>query len=62
MPPLFVTGPRGRAELVNFRVRGSWYIVDRLFDAAELRLGTNPQTRVRITKAAAGSKSRLQGG
>jgi type IV secretion system protein TrbG len=62
MPPLFVTGTGGRAELVNYRVRGSWYIVDRLFEAAELRLGTSPQTKVRITKAAAKPKSSLFGG
>lgn len=50
MPPLFVLGRKGEAELVNYRVRGRWYIVDRLFEAAELRLGTRPQTIVRITK------------
>ncbi len=62
MPPLFVLGTSGKAELVNYRVRGSWYIVDRLFEAAELRLGTSPQTKVRITKAAAKPKLRLPGG
>ena len=62
MPPLFVVGTSGKAELVNYRVRGSWYIVDRLFEAAELRLGTNPQTTVRITKAASKPKSRRFGG
>jgi type IV secretion system protein VirB9 len=39
MPPLFVTGADGAAELVNYRVSGRYMIVDRLFDAAELRLG-----------------------
>ncbi len=62
LPPLFVLGTSGKAELVNYRVRGSYYIVDRLFEAAELRLGTNPQTKVRITKGAAKPKSRLFGG
>lgn len=62
MPPLFVLGAGGKAELVNYRVRGSYYIVDRLFEAAELRLGTSPQTKVRITKAPAKPKSRLFGG
>ena len=63
MPPLFVTGTGGRAELVNYRVRGSWYIVDRLFEAAELRLGERPQTVVRITKESAPRpRSRLFGG
>lgn len=62
LPPLFVLGTGGKAELVNYRVRGSYYIVDRLFEAAELRLGTSPQTKVRITKGAAMPKSRLFGG
>lgn len=49
-PPLFVVGPEGEAELVNYRVRGNYYIVDRLFAAAELRLGEDPQQVVRITR------------
>ena len=36
MPPLFVIGPAGGSELVNYRVNGNYYIVDRLFAAAEL--------------------------
>jgi len=47
-PPLFVVGPQGDAQLVNYRVSGNHYIVDRLFAAAELRLGENPQQVVRI--------------
>lgn len=49
-PPLFVVGQDGDAELVNYRVRGNYYIVDRLFAAAELRLGEDPQQVVRITR------------
>ena len=49
-PPLFVVGPTGGTELVNYRVRGNYYVVDRLFAAAELRLGTDPQQTVRITR------------
>ncbi|MBB34796.1 MAG: P-type conjugative transfer protein TrbG [Hirschia sp.] len=49
-PPLFVLGASGEAELVNYRVKGRYYIVDRLFAAAELRLGTKDQTIVRILK------------
>lgn len=49
-PPLFVVGPDGENQLVNYRVRGTYYIVDRLFAAAELRLGTDPQQVVRITR------------
>lgn len=55
-PPLFVSGPKGEAALVNYRMRGSYYIVDRLFDAAELRLGTNPQSVVRIARDGGKSK------
>ena len=49
-PPLFLIGPEGEVALVNYRVRGSYYVVDRLFDVAELRLGTDPQTVVRIER------------
>ena len=49
-PPLFVIGPQGEAQLVNYRVRGRHYIVDRLFAAAELRLGGEPQQIVRIER------------
>jgi type IV secretion system protein TrbG len=52
MPPLFVVGPEGNtSELVNYRVRRNHMIVDRLFAAAELRLGQgNSQRRVRIVR------------
>jgi type IV secretion system protein VirB9 len=50
-PPLFVMGRNGDAQLVNYRVKGDWYIVDRLFDKAELRLGQAPQTIVGIVRA-----------
>lgn len=49
-PPLFVVGPTGDNELVNYRVRRNYYIVDRLFAAAELRLGQDPQQVVRISR------------
>jgi type IV secretion system protein VirB9 len=39
LPPLFVIGARGDGQLVNYRFRPPYYIVDRLFGAAELRLG-----------------------
>lgn len=50
-PPLFVVGPTGGDELVNYRMRQNYYIVDRLFGAAELRLGEAPQQVVRISRA-----------
>ena len=49
-PPLFVVGPMGDSQLVNYRVSGNHYIVDRLFAAAELRLGEKPQQVVRISR------------
>jgi len=49
-PPLFLVGPKGEAELVNFRQRGHFYVVDRLFDVAELRLGLKHQDVVRVTR------------
>ena len=57
-PPLFVVGPTGEAELVNYRVRGRFYVVDRIFDAAELRLGTKKQQVVRIARIGDGTPSR----
>lgn len=50
-PPLFVVGEDGEAQLVNYRVAGRYYVVDRLFDAAELRLGGKRQKIVRIERA-----------
>ncbi|MGD9769839.1 MAG: P-type conjugative transfer protein TrbG [Pseudolabrys sp.] len=51
MPPLFVIGPSGNSELVNYRARQNYYVVDRLFAAAELRLGDkDSEKRVRIVR------------
>ena len=50
MPPLWVIGAEGGAELVNYRVRGRFMVVDRLFAAAELRLGGDHQKKVRIVR------------
>jgi type IV secretion system protein TrbG len=52
MPPLFIVGTEGdTSELVNYRIRGHHMIVDRLFAAAELRLGSSKaQKRVRIVR------------
>ena len=50
MPPLFVVGPQGESQLVNYRVHAPYYIVDRLFGAAELRLGGERAQVVRITR------------
>lgn len=57
-PPLFVLGERGDAELVNYRMAGRYYVVDRLFDRAELRLGARRQKVVRITREDEGRNGR----
>lgn len=49
-PPLFITGAGGEPELVNYRMRGNYYVIDRLFAAAELRLGEKKQAIVRIVR------------
>jgi len=56
-PPLFVLGETGDAQLVNYRVAGRFYIVDRLFAAAELRLGEKKQAVVRIVRGGSGRRS-----
>jgi type IV secretion system protein TrbG len=59
-PPLFVVGEGGRAELVNYRLRGLYYVVDRLFSVAELRLGERRQQVVRITRGGDGRQRRAR--
>ena len=53
-PPLFVTDEGGAGQLVNYRAKERYYVVDRLFDFAELRLD---DTVVRISKNGAGGFS-----
>lgn len=51
LPPLFITGAKGEGELVNYRIRGRYLVVDRLFGGAELRLGAGKsEKRVRILR------------
>jgi type IV secretion system protein VirB9 len=50
MPPLFIVGNGDKPELVNYRVRSPYYIVDRLFKIAELRLGGKDTQIVRISR------------
>ncbi|SMH40854.1 P-type conjugative transfer protein TrbG [Mesorhizobium australicum] len=51
MPPIFVIGSNGEPEIVNSRVHQNILIVDRLFGAAELRLGSGKQQQtVRIVR------------
>jgi type IV secretion system protein VirB9 len=50
LPPLFVVGSDGKGELVNYRFHAPYDIVDRLFGAAELRLGGKKAAVVRIER------------
>lgn len=53
MPPFFILGEDGEAELANYRVSGRYIIVDRLFERAELRLGAGRrQVKVQISNRA----------
>jgi len=49
-PPLFLIGPNKQAELVNYRFANGYYVVDRMIDVAELRLGEGRQVVVRISR------------
>lgn len=49
-PPLFIIGPEGQ-ELTNYRQQGAYYIVDRLFEKAEMRIGSGKTiSKVRIER------------
>ena len=51
MPPIFVLGTDGEPQLVNSRIYQNILIVDRIFGAAELRLGSGQQQQtVRIVR------------
>ncbi|MBJ7443175.1 MAG: P-type conjugative transfer protein TrbG [Sphingobium sp.] len=59
MPPVFILGSGGNAELVNYRVQDRFIIIDRLFSAAELRMGDKKTAqRVRLTRIASGRRTR----
>lgn len=49
-PALFVVSSTGDTQLVNYRVKNDTYVVDRLFETAELRLGQQSQEIVRILR------------
>ncbi len=51
MPPIFIIGSEGEAQIANSRIYQHILIVDRLFGAAELRLGSGDrQQTVRIVR------------
>jgi type IV secretion system protein TrbG len=47
-PALFVLSSTNEVQLVNYRVKNDFYVVDRLVDKAELRVGQKDQEIVRI--------------
>lgn len=49
-PVLFVIAPDGQAQIVNYRQAGGLFVVDRIFDRAELRLGDRRPQIVRIVR------------
>ena len=49
-PVLFVLAPDGEAQVVNYRQQGGMFIVDRVFDRAELRLGAKRPQVVQISR------------
>lgn len=49
-PALFVLSSTNETQLVNYRVKNDYYIVDRLVDRAELRVGQKDQEIVRIER------------
>ena len=49
-PALFVIGPDGQAQYVNYRQSGGLFIADRVFDRAELRIGERRPQVVRIRR------------
>jgi len=49
-PALFVLSSTNETQLVNYRVKNDYYIVDRLVDRIELRIGQKDQEIVRITR------------
>lgn len=57
-PPIFLVDGKGDAQLVNYRVKGRYYVVDRIFDVAELRLGAKRQQIVRISRVVEGTAKR----
>jgi type IV secretion system protein VirB9 len=52
-PALFAVSPSGEAQMVNYRQQGGLWIVDRVLDAAELRIGGRRSAVVRIERVGA---------
>lgn len=50
-PALFVLDESSEPMLVNYRVKGDYYLVDRLFERAELRVGTRKSVSICLKSA-----------
>lgn len=50
-PALFVVSSTNETQLVNYRVKNDYYVIDRLIEQAELRVGQKDQEIVRISRA-----------
>jgi P-type conjugative transfer protein TrbG len=50
-PAFFVLAPDDQVQVVNVRVKNEYYIVDRLFERGELRIGQQEQEIVRICRS-----------
>ena len=54
-PALFAVSPAGETQMVNYRQQGGLWIVDRVLDTAELRVGGRKAAVVRIEREGAAS-------
>ena len=50
LPPLFIVSKDSNSQLVNYRYRNNYYIVDRLFQKALLMMGNRSSEKVYITR------------
>lgn len=55
-PALLLRDNKGKTVLVNYRMKNEYYIVDRLFKEAELRLGTKDYVRIKRVEAVPGEE------
>ncbi len=60
-PALFVLRDK-ETQLVNYRVKGDTYVIDRLIDSAELRVGQRDQEIVRIVRGPDAARPLAHGG
>ena len=49
LPTLFIADENGDSQVVNYRVRGNYYIVDQIFKTARLVMGQTDKRSVEIT-------------